>query len=185
MATMEIEKLKVLRALFIVPLFFLMAMGPNPSAGGKKETISPIDADKVLNNRAPDFTLKDMNGKPVTLSALKGKVVLLNFWATWCPPCKAEMPALNSLYKSLRHRGFEVIAVSTDSSLSHIKDYLSGVRLDFTIVQDDQHSVSKQYRVFSMPTTFLIDKNGMIVEKFYGEYDWNEPDIRKQVEKLL
>jgi len=171
--------------LFIVSLFFLLAMGPNPSTGGSKDTISPLDADKTINSKAPDFTLRDLQGKSIAFSSLKGKVVLLNFWATWCPPCKAEMPAMNRLYHEIKARGFEIIAVSTDTSLSTIRDYLAKNRVDFPILHDEKKSVSKQYRVFSMPTTFLIDRNGTIVEKFYGEYDWTDSDVRKQIEKLL
>ena len=177
--------MRIVRSLFIVALFFLLAMGPNPSTGGSKDTISPLDADKTINSKAPDFTLSDLQGKSIALSSLKGKVVLLNFWATWCPPCKAEMPAMNRLYHEIKARGFEIIAVSTDTSLSTIRDYLAKNRVDFPILHDEKKSVSKQYRVFSMPTTFLIDKNGTIVEKFYGEYDWTDSDVRKQIEKLL
>jgi cytochrome c biogenesis protein CcmG, thiol:disulfide interchange protein DsbE len=171
--------------LFIVSLFFLLAMGSNPSTGGSKDTVSPHDADKIISVKAPDFILRDMQGKDIALSSLKGKVVLLNFWATWCPPCKAEMPAMNKLYNEIKARGFEVVAVSTDNSLSTIRDYLAKNRVDFPILHDEKKSVSKQYRVFSMPTTFLIDRNGTIVEKFYGEYDWTDSDVRKQIEKLL
>jgi len=177
--------MRIVPYLFIVSLFFLLAMGPNPSTGGSKDTVSPLDADKIINSKAPDFTLRDLQGKDIALSSLKGKVVLLNFWATWCPPCKAEMPAMNRLYHEIKARGFEIIAVSTDNSLSTIRDYLAKNRVDFPILHDEKKSVSKQYRVFSMPTTFLIDKNGTIVEKFYGEYDWTDSDVRKQIEKLL
>jgi len=167
---------------FVLTLFLLLAMGPHNSTGG---TVSPIEADKQNNAKAPDFTLRDVSGKTVSLSSLKGKVILLNFWATWCPPCKAEMPSMNKLYKSLRQRGLEVIAVSTDTSLVSVKDYLNSSRFDFTIVHDEQRTIAKQYKVFSMPTTFLIDRNGFIVEKYYGEYDWTDAEVRKQIEKLL
>jgi len=92
---------------------------------------------------------------------------------------------MNRLYHEIKARGFEIIAVSTDTSLSTIRDYLAKNRVDFPILHDEKKSVSKQYRVFSMPTTFLIDRNGTIVEKFYGEYDWTDSDVRKQIEKLL
>ena len=177
--------MRIVKAIVIIPLLFLIAMGPNTSKGGSRDSVSPLDSDKAINTAAPDFTLRDMHGKDITLSSFRGKVVLLNFWATWCPPCKAEMPTMNRLYNEIRSRGFEVIAVSTDNSLSTLKNYLSKSRLDFAVVHDERNHVSKQYRVFSMPTSFLINKNGIIVEKFYGEYDWTEPDVRRQIEKLL
>ena len=165
-------------------MFLLIAMGPG-LPGDTADGLSPLNSDKIVNSKAPDFTLKDLNGKKVSLSAFKGKVVLLNFWATWCPPCRAEMPALNKLSNALKPRGLEVIAVSTDRSINDIKGFLENHRVDFPILFDTDRSAAKQYRVFSMPTTFLIDRNGMIVEKFYGEYDWTEPETKGKIEKLL
>ena len=177
--------MSIMRHLFIGALFFLMAMGPNPSKGGSADTAPSPDAGKNAYSKAPDFTLKDANGRSVSLSSQKGKVVLINFWATWCPPCKAEMPSMNKLYNEMKARGFEVIAVSTDNSLSAVKDFLSKNRLDFPILFDENKTVARQYHVFSMPTTFLIDRNGMIVDKFFGEEEWTDADIRKKIEKLL
>jgi len=172
------------KIIFIISLFLLIAMGPS-LPGDTADGISPLNSDKIINSKAPDITLKDLNGKTVSLSAVKGKVVLLNFFATWCPPCRAEMPALNKLYHALKPRGLEIIAVSTDRSINDIKDFLGKNRVDFPILFDADRIAAKQYRVFSMPTTFLIDRNGMIVEKFYGEYDWTEPETKGKIEKLL
>lgn len=172
------------KIIFIICMFLLFGMGPSLQ-GNNADGISPLNSDKIVNSRAPVFTLKDLNGKTVTLSAFKGKVVLLNFFATWCPPCRAEMPALNKLYHALKPRGLEIVAVSTDRSVNDIKDFLEKHRVDFPILFDGDRSASKQYRVFSMPTTFLIDRNGMIADKFYGEYDWTEPETKGKIEKLL
>lgn len=171
--------------LLICFLFLLTAMGPNLPESTSGGPVSPIDSDNLLNTRAPDFTLKDMTGKPMSLSSFKGKVVLLNFWATWCPPCRAEMPALNRLYQEKKNRGLEVIAVSTDRSLGSVKDFLEKNRVTFPVLFDGDRAAAKLFRVFSMPTTFLIDRNGTIVEKFYGEYDWTEPETKGKIEKLL
>jgi len=177
--------MNIIRLLFIGSLFLLIAMGPNPPTGGSRDTASPVDAEKSVNSKAPDFSLKDAYGKPLSLSSLKGKVVLVNFWATWCPPCKAEMPSMNRLYNEIRSRGFEIVAISTDNSISPVKDFLAKNRIDFPVLFDETKSVTRQYHVFSMPTTFLIDRGGMIVEKFYGEEDWTDPVIRKKIERLL
>lgn len=166
----------------IICLFMLIAMGPGKS--GNKQ-ISPLNTDKLINSRAPEFTLKDPSGKSFSLSAYTGKVVLLNFWATWCPPCRAEMPALNRLYREKKAQGFEILAISTDKSLNDIHKFLEKNRVDFPILFDGDLATAKQYKVFSMPTTFLIGRNGIIVEKFYGEYDWTEPETRGIIEKLL
>ena len=177
--------MKIVRSLFVISLLFQLAMGPSSSMGGNKNIVSPHDADKQTNAKAPDFTLRDVNGRTVSLSSLKGKVILLNFWATWCPPCKAEMPSMNKLYNEIKSKGFEIVAVSTDNALSPIKEFLVISRVDFTVLFDEKKAVSRQYKVFSMPTTFLIDRSGFIVEKYFGEYDWTDPDVRKQIEKLL
>jgi peroxiredoxin len=177
--------MRIALSLFLIPLSLLLAMGPDPSKGGDKGTISPLHADSVINTKAPDFSLKDVRGNDIALSSFKGKVVLLNFWATWCPPCKAEMPAMNKLYNEMKSRGFEVLAVTSDSSLSDVNDFLSRNKLDFRILFDEKKSVTRLYKVFSMPTTFLIGRDGTIVEKFYGEYDWTERDVRATIEKFL
>jgi cytochrome c biogenesis protein CcmG, thiol:disulfide interchange protein DsbE len=169
----------------IICLFLLIAMGPSLPGDTSGGPTSPLNSDNLINSRAPDFTLKDPAGKNISLSAFKGKVVLLNFWATWCPPCRAEMPALNKLYREKKNRGLEIIAVSTDRSVSSVKDFLEKHKVDFPILFDEDRSAAKLYRVFSMPTTFLIDRNGTIVEKFYGEYDWTEPETKGKIEKLL
>ena len=171
------------RLFFVVSLFFLIGMGPSLQ-GNNADGISPLNSDKIVSSKAPDFALKDLNGKTVSLSSLRGKVVLLNFFATWCPPCRAEMPALNRLYKTLKPRGLEIYGISTDRP-GDIKDFLEGNKIDFPVVLDSDRSASKKYRVFSMPSTFLIDKNGMLIEKFYGEYDWTEPETKGKIEKLL
>lgn len=169
----------------LISLVLLTAMGPKSPAPDKNQSTSPFEVEGLINAKAPDFTLRDMQGKAITLSSLRGKVVVLNFWATWCPPCKAEMPSLNRLYRDLKARGLEIIAVSSDSASSYVKDYLAKTPLDFTIVHDETKAVTKQYKVFSMPTTFLIDRNGIVVEKFFGEYDWAEPETRQKIEKFL
>jgi peroxiredoxin len=171
------------KLILISCLLLLISVGPSlpGTAGG----MSPLNSDNIVNSKAPDFALKDMSGRTVSLTALKGKVVLLNFFATWCPPCRAEMPSFNRLYRSLKQRGLEVVAVSSDRSINDIKDFLEKNKVDFPVLFDTDRGTTKQYRVFSMPTTFLINKNGVIVEKFYGEYDWTEPETRGKIEKLL
>ncbi|MEW6107951.1 MAG: TlpA disulfide reductase family protein [Nitrospirota bacterium] len=174
-----------IKLLFFVCLFFLTAMGPFPSRDSGKSKDSPFEIDRLENGTAPEFDLKDINGRAFSLSSLRGRVVFLNFWATWCPPCKSEMPLFNRLYMDYKSRGFEIIAVSTDTSINYVKEYLSKNSFDFRILWDGKRDVTKKYKVFTLPTTFLIDRKGIIVEKFLGEYDWTDPEIRKKIEKLL
>lgn len=143
-------------------------------------------AQKVTGREAEEFTLNDLSGKKVSMSSFKGKVVLLNFWATWCPPCRAEMSSLEKLYQLLKDKGFTVIAVATDRTAIDVRDYLKTQPLSFTILLDVDLKISRDlYKVFMMPTTFLIDKRGVVVEKFYGEEDWLDPATIKQIEALL
>ncbi len=171
--------------IIILCLFVFIAIVRGPSENISSGTISPLNTNNIINSKALDFILKDMDGKNISLSSFKGKAVLLNFWATWCPPCREEMPALNRLYKELGPRGLKVVAVSTDKSIKDIKDFLQTHKVDFPILFDEGRSAAKLYRVFSMPTTFLIDQNGTIVEKFYGEYEWTEPETKGKIDKLL
>ena len=164
--------------------FWLTAMAPS-SQSGDRTPYSPKEIDRLDRQKAPDFTLKDLRGNTFTLSALKGKVVLLNFWATWCPPCIAEMPQLNKLHKKLGPRGLHVVAVSTDNSIGYPRDFVSKNGIGFTVLYDENRTVTRSYKVFSMPTTFLIDKNGIIIEKFFGDYEWADSVMVNKIEKLL
>lgn len=136
-------------------------------------------------NKAPDFSLKDINGRDVSLSSLRGKVVILSFWATWCPSCKDEMPKLNKLYNEMRSRGLEIVAVSSDYSIGYLKDYLSKNNFDFSILFDETRTVTRLYKIPYLPVAFLIDRNGAIVEKITGEFEWPSAEMRQKLEKLL
>ncbi|MDI6800841.1 MAG: TlpA disulfide reductase family protein [Thermodesulfovibrionales bacterium] len=147
---------------------------------------SPFAVEKLSGQKASDFTLKDMAGNPVSLSSFKGKVVLLNFWATWCPPCKAELPSMNKLNQLLKGKGLVILAVSTDRAVIDVSNFLKKNPVNFTVIVDYNLNVSRNlYKVFMVPTTFLIDKRGVIAEKYFGEQDWAEPEIIKTIETLL
>ena len=162
----------------IMIIFFLIVLSgeglPNPWA-----------IDEMVGKGAPNFSLKDLNGKEVSLVDLRGKVILLNFWATWCPPCINEIPKLNELKKRYAEKNFEILGVSTDGSLSTVRKFLKKHPIAYTVLHDRGIKASRKYNVFSLPTTFLIDKNGKIVEKFLGEYNWTSPEIRKKIDELL
>jgi peroxiredoxin len=147
---------------------------------------SPFAVEKLAGQKAPDFTLKDINGNQVSLSSFKGKVVLLNFWATWCPPCRAEMPSMNKLNDRLKNRGLVILAVSTDRAVNDVKEFLKSNPVNFTVLPDYNLNVARNiYKVFMLPTTFIIDKKGVIVNKYFGERDWASPETIKEIEALL
>ncbi len=146
---------------------------------------SPWDIDELTGKKAPEFSLKDTNDRTVSLSSLKGNVVLINFWATWCPPCRAEMPSLNRLHKDYMNKGLVVLAVSTDRSVSSVKDFLGRNPVDFPVVMDSGSRVARQFKVFSLPTSFLVDRNGIIVRKYLGEEEWDSEAIRNHIRAAI
>jgi len=117
---------------------------------------------------APDFTLKTIDGQEITLSKLKGKVVLLDFWATWCGPCRESIPHLIQLYKAYRENGFEIIGISLDKGdAAVVRNFVKSVDIPYPIVVATEE-VARDYRVTSIPATFFIDKEGKIREKISG-----------------
>jgi peroxiredoxin len=122
---------------------------------------------------APAFLLKDSDGNIVRLDDLRGKVVLLNFWATWCPPCRLEMPSLEALHKELSAQGLVVLAVAPRESAEDVRSFYNEHRLSFPALLDHDAEVSGLYKVWSLPTTFVINKHGYVAGKVIGYRDWN------------
>ena len=123
----------------------------------------------VSGPAAPDFTLADVHGKKVSLSAFKGNVVILNFWATWCGPCKAEMPSLNNLYLEFRNKGLVVLAISVDPTERPVLSFISDKKLALPVLMDKTKEVYfDSYAVMGLPATFIIDKSGVLVRKDHG-----------------
>jgi cytochrome c-type biogenesis protein len=135
-------------------------------SGAKKQTAAP-DV-KASAEPAPDVELKTTDGKPLKLSDLRGQVVLLNFWATWCVPCRSEIPGLNDMQRELAGRGFKVLGVSTSDSAELIREYQKDVRQEYTVAVGDD-AVANKYAVGVLPTTFVIDRQGRIRQKVIGE----------------
>ncbi len=137
-------------------------------------------------NHAPLFTLKDTQGTNVSFSDFKGKVVLINFWATWCGPCKAEMPSLNNLYKALKDKGFAVLAISTDSSEKPVRSFVAERGISFPVLMDKDKTVySDKYAVFGLPMSFLIDRDGVVVGRVVGEVKWDSPEMKNKITGVL
>ncbi|NPA41658.1 MAG: TlpA family protein disulfide reductase [Aquificae bacterium] len=127
---------------------------------------------------APDFKLKTLDGKEVSLSDYRGKVVLINFWATWCPPCREEMPLFESVYRKYKDKGFEILAISTDASIDPVRKFVREFKLSFPILYDDKNVVNL-YSVQGLPTSFLIDREGKIVKVRLGKYKEIERDVKE------
>jgi len=128
----------------------------------------------VVGDLAPDFQLEDTKGNKVTLSDLRGKVVLVNFWATWCPPCLEEMPSMERLNEVIAGDDFVMLAVNAEENgRSVVPAFLEKTPYTFPILYDDKGVVQKRYGVFKFPESFIIQKDGTVVEKIIGPLDWS------------
>lgn len=139
----------------------------------------------VIGESAPDFTLKDMRGEEVTLSALKGKVVLVNFWATWCPPCRQEMPSMEKLYHHFEGQGFEMLAINVEENGPEaVEKFLQDKSHSFPILFDPDARAQLLYGVSKYPETFVVNRDGVVVEHVVGAIDWMQPNVVKYLENL-
>jgi peroxiredoxin len=128
----------------------LIALATGPTAPGE------------VGSPAPDFSLEDTAGRTVTLGDYRGKVVLINFWATWCLPCRAEMPELESIYRARRGDGFEVVAIDLQESDAEVQPFMEELGLTFPALLDRDGFVSRAYRARALPSSFLVDRQGTI-----------------------
>ncbi len=136
---------------------------------------------------APDFSLPVQGGANVTLSSLRGRVVFVNFWATWCAPCRTEAPSLERLYESLRGEGFEVLAISIDTEQNEaaVESFTRELGLTFPIPRDPSQRVYAAYQVSGVPETFLIDGSGQVLERFVGPQNWDDPRYAREIRRTL
>ena len=135
---------------------------------------------------APDFTLSTPSGTSLSLAELHGKVVLLNFWATWCVPCRKEMPAIEALYQRYKDRGLEVVAISLDKvAAAPVEVFVKEVGVTYRVALDPTWATARTYGVRGLPATFLLDRTGNVVMRELGERDWMEESKQQAVEGLL
>jgi len=134
---------------------------------------------------APNFTLKSLGGKNLKLSELAGNVVLINFWASWCGPCREEMPLLNALHKKYQPLGFTVLGVNVEEQADNARGFLNDFPVDFPVLLDSNNRVSKLYKVIAMPTTVVVDRDGNMRFLHKGYKPGDEKKYRKMVKKLV
>lgn len=138
------------------------------SVKDSKNSIDKKNQENIPKEKAIDFKLKDLNGKNVSLSDFKGKKVLLNFWATWCPPCRAEMPDIEKLYLEDKDSDLVILAVNLGEDTQTVKSFIDKNKYNFNILLDSDQAVAIKYNIVSIPTSFFIDKEGNIVSKKVG-----------------
>ena len=162
-------------SLLLSPVFSVSCRAAMPGSSGVQK-----------GDMAPDFTLKDLNGKPVTLSQLRGKVVVLNFWASWCPHCREEMPSLARLNEVYGSSDFALLAVNVEGNgEGEVKSYLAKHPFNFTVLLDPKLTVQDLYGVYELPETLIINKKGQVVEKVLGSMDWSSVEVLKFFSPLV
>lgn len=155
---------------------------PENSVNNAGEEQQPESARAVP---APDFSLTALDGKRYKLSDLRGKVVFVNIWATWCPPCRQEIPSMIKFYNKMKYEGVEILAVSEDNDIEAVRKFIEKNNIPFPIMLDQNKQVYRLYKATGVPETHLISKEGMVEASNLGPFDWMHPDVENAVRKLL
>lgn len=180
----------LLSLILVVLTLILVSCNADSESNAIGNLDSPPDSVLTETSRvghlAPDFLLQTLDGREIHLSDYRGHVVFLNFWATWCGPCKIEMPAIEKLYREFRPKGLAVVAVSSDSEGAAVtRPYRDSLGLSFTIAHDPEMLVGRQYGVHSLPVTFLVNREGVITHQIFGARDWDDNEARSGIRQLL
>ena len=163
-------------SMLIVVLYF---------SGNTAQGFNPEPLDYNIGQEAPGFILNDLTGKKISLDSFKGKPVLLNFWATWCPYCRKERSHLDTLHKEYKDKGLIILSISTDRSLNTLKKYMKKTPADFIVLYDTNGEVSSAYNIRGLPSSLLINREGIIKNKFNGFREWNNEGSRKLIDSLF
>ena len=170
----------------------LVALAPDSSAAQRSQAATSVDAllksiglSKPAMSSAPDFNLLDTNGSPIGLSGYRGKFVLLNFWATWCGPCKEEMPSMEELSRSFGGQGLAVLAINQRENAALVNKFMKIHGLNFTAPLDTTGRVAGYYRVYGIPVSYVIDRSGQMIGMKSGPMDWAAPAVIDVFRKLI
>src|SRR6266542_4191270 len=173
-------------ARLIVLWGLLVAGSPLPAEAADDDPFQVLSLIRPApSSSAPDFAVPGLAGPSLRLSDFKGRVVFLNFWATWCPPCKEEMPSMERLYRRFRERGFTMVAISIDANTPAVAPFVKRFGLTFPIGLDPKMEVATRYGLRALPTTVLIDRGGRMVAFAFGPRNWDGPAAHALVDGLL
>lgn len=177
--------MKRFRANLLLAVSVIVLLALSPGFNGHAEGFNPLMPDNSAGTKAPDFTLKDVSGKEVSLSSFKGKPVLLNFWATWCPYCRKERAHLDAVYKEYKDKGLIVISVSTDNSVNTVREFLKKVPAGFIVLSDSDGRVASLYNIAGLPSSLLINREGVIKNKIVGFREWTDSSSKEMLNSLF
>jgi len=164
----------------LIPLLPLVGCSDQPQSSQPTQTVN------FIGKPAPDFSLTDMQGQRVTLAQFHGKVVILNFWATWCPPCREEMPSMERLSQQFKDQGLVILAVNIEQNgYPAVSSFLKRTPYSFPILLDINAAVQNLYQIYRFPESFLIDRNGNVVDKIIGGRNWMSGSMMKKINFLL
>lgn len=180
------KRIWLVRALVVAALVAVVALG---WLNRERGAVQP-------GHMAPAFAATTLGGDTVSVASLRGKVVLVNAWATWCVPCRDEMPALERLYRTYRSKGLVVLAVNQDEMptiggpttgylTGEVRGFVADMRLSFPVLLDPSNRLRDTYGYVGLPTTFLLDRDGRVVQKVLGAKEWDRPPYSTQVQALL
>ena len=168
----------LLFCMLMVFFLFLFAGCENISGLGKVKRME-------IGKPAPDFVLQDASGKAWELSSLKGKVVFVNFWATWCKPCRDEMPSMEVLNKAMADKPFQMLSFVFNDDIDMAKSFAQRLGATFPVLGNPSQELTQAYMITGVPETFLIDADGILRHKFIGPYDWNSGKMRSVIHGLF
>jgi cytochrome c biogenesis protein CcmG/thiol:disulfide interchange protein DsbE len=174
------QRKRKINALLLSTLFSLLLIAGCQNIAGERN-IKRIEIGKP----APDFVLQDAEGKTWKLSSLQGKVVFVNFWATWCKPCRDEMPSMEALNKAMAGQPFQMLSIVFNDDLDMANSFARRLGATFPVLANPSPELSEAYMITGVPETFLIDTKGILRHKFIGPYNWDTWEMRNVVQQLF
>jgi len=179
---------KTITAFFMFSAAFIIFFPQQINAQVSQETANLLRNAKINVTERTDpenFTLPLLSGGNTSLSEYKGKIVLLNFWATWCPPCRAEMPSMETLYRRFNNQGLEILAVDIGENANTVRTFIQNNKYTFPVLLDRNSRVSGAYGIAAIPTSYILDREGKIIAKVVGSIHWDTREAIAAFEALL